>query len=720
MTNTVKDKLKDQDNISVPSKSLTDEETKVQKYLVDRLGILKQTKQSIIGNIDFEQIMRSADDEYQPTNLSEKAGKSGNIMLVQDEIKGLRGSRIVPFGSGADDEAWRSDLSEPTLFVKIQTALSVIINQNPEAFFKATSPKFKKTTSLAKSLWKRNWAISNAKDQWSMFIFNLAKYGWSVGRTYPRQERFKVQILDELDVDSPDKNKYKETDITQFNDVYRETLDPYRTWIDDMTNLTDPWSTKDWYFEKDYTIDDFREGGQFFQYKNAEFVKATGRLYNEADSDKGRPNQQTDERTDVVTVGFYECTGIKDLYCIWIPKQNLPLFISPLPNDDKNLSLFWTYWNMRDIRTPYGIGLFEILRQNKVMYDRLENMDIDQLTMSIYTMLFVDSNMANGDNVFKIKPNVIHKKMPGTNVQQIQIARSDNAAAIQFQLDRMDENTGITPTLQGQVTGKTLGEVLQAKDSALKRLNIPLENIANAMSRDAQLTLSWMNQIYSIPEVKEFASPVELVEYEQENGLEASETMSTKNGKLSADFLPVLELQLENRDGELMETKENRFFKLGIDIDTSQVKWDGIVKIEPKSLLSPFPELEKQSKMELFNIIMPVVEKIVALVQEGNVPSALAFYKPLVQVLEANEEKPEDWIPENIVNTLKVADTKKTGSGQQLFVNPEQQQANQQGQEGQLQSNQPSNIIKDASKGIGNLMSSIKGGLKGGIKGGLK
>ena len=82
----------------------------------------------------------------------------------------------------------------------------------------------------------------------------------------------------------------------------------------------------------------------------------------------------------------------------------------------------------------------------------------------------------------------------------------------------IDDNSGITPTLSGEVTqGKTLGEILHAKESALKRLRTPIENLAYAIEQDAYISLSWMAQIYSTPEVREFVNPEDIADYEKES-----------------------------------------------------------------------------------------------------------------------------------------------------------------------------------------------------------
>lgn len=624
-------------------------EDKILKHLEDRVPILKDSKKKILNDINFEDIMKEADREYMPQTLKQKNAE-GKYMFVQDEVKGMRGSRVVPI-SGQEGEEWRSSISEPTLLVKIQTAISILVDQNPEAVFKALLKKYKAKSCIAKAIWKRSWGVAKSKDQLKLFIFDLAKYGWAVGRTYPRLVQRQGEILTELDIDHPENNKYKKVTITEFNDIYREKLDPYRTWIDDKTNLTDPWSTDDWYFEVDISKDDFDR--DFGMYANADKVKFGTLKSDKPDTEP--TNDETKQRKDMATIGFYESKN-KDLYAIYSPFDKVVVYSSPLPNDDKMLSCWYTYWNERDPRTPYGIGLYEIIKNNKVLYDRLENMTMDQLVLSIYTMLFYSgSNALAGDGEIVISPGVMKQKLPGTTIDQVKIDFDPKAfEGITFMSERMDENTGITPTLQGQVEGKTLGEVLHAKDAALKRLNVPLSNIASGfIEQDAYLTLSWANQVYSLPEVMEFADQTELDEFKAETDREESGTQNMADGRIQADFPRVLELSLdEDKDGTLIESPENRFFTVGKDIKKDAIRWKGQIEVNPQSIISPSQELERQRKLELFNMVSPVVQAIAASMQAGQFQVALAMAKPVVQILEIQDEEPQDWLPDTVVKLL--------------------------------------------------------------------
>jgi hypothetical protein len=390
-------------------------------------------------------------------------------------------------------------------------------------------------------------------------------------------------------------------------------------------------------------------------------------------------NSATKTRKDMITVGFYE-NKKKDLYTIYIPDQKIPLYYSPLPNDEGKLTLWWLYWLIRNPNTIYGIGLYELIKNNKVMYDRLKNMTIDQLVMAIYPMLFYSGTPKAGEGKITLSPNTIEQKLPGSTVEQIKIQFDPRGwdGVTQVKED-MDEITGITPTLQGDVTGKTLGEILHAKDAALKRLNIPMLNISKAIEMDAYLTLSWANQIYSIPEIKTFLTQEEMDAYQKENGVVANKVTQLPAGEngestgMEAQFNPKLDLGLdEDKDGFLIESPNRRFLQLGDgegQLPLGSLKWEGKIQIKAMSIISPNPEIERQRKLELYNVISPVVYQMSSLMYqhvdpktgaiytpEGGVDVAISLYAPAKQILEIQDEKPENWLPKQIIEMAENPD----------------------------------------------------------------
>lgn len=692
------------------------EELLVLDHLKKRIPILKNTKKRIMDNINFEELMKDADNEYAPHFLRDKQKKKGGgVYLLQDEVTGLRGSRVVKIES--EGQGWRSDISEPTLLVKIQTALSILIDQNPEAVFKAVLEKYKPTTTVAQAIWKRSWEVAHSKEQLKLFVFDLAKYGWAIGRTYPRLVQREGDILESINIDDPEKNVYRKVTITEFNDIYREKLDPYRTWIDDMTNLTDPWSMDDWYFEMDISKDAFDL--QFDQYSNHPLITA-GQKEKGDENEEVDGNEETKQRDDIITLGFYESKN-KDLYSIFSPKDKVVLYHSPLPNDDKMLSCWWTYWNERDPRTPYGIGLFEILKGDKVMYDRLDNMTMDQLVLSVYQMFFYSgTNSFISDGVINVSPGKGYQKLPGTSVEPFKFDFDPKTfEGIDRRRERMDENTGITPTLQGKTEeGKTLGEVLHAKDAALKRLNIPLSNIASAITTDAYLTLSWANQVYSLPEVKEFVSVEDMERFQQENDIVPESTIMHENGNITADYPRSLDLSLDqDRDGTLIEAPEARIFTVGSqDMPKKNLNWKGRITVNVWSIIAPSQELERQRKLELFNLVMPISQAIATFLAQGMFKIASAIAKPVIQILEIQNEKSENWLPTEIdamvknpelANELEMQFQQQQMMQQQaaepLFVDPNAPAPSEQAQQTQkvAPTNRVTNPMRESTRTLG-------------------
>lgn len=586
-------------------------------------------------SLKLEKEWKEADEEYIPHEIDFGTTKK---RFEADQDTGLR-SRMVPIG-GSDKQAWRSNNSAPTLLAKIQTALSIIIDQNPEAMLTALQKKYEKRTEIAYSLWKRNWSITNSKETLKLFVFDLIKYGWATGRSNPRKISYTKEILTEVDTEDPTKNKYESKELVWFNDVARQRLSPFTTWIDEQTKPYDVYSMNDCYYELDFSYDSLKL--EMGDYKNFEFVAKNSKVVRPEGKEDSKEEDKT--RKDIVTIGFYE-NRVKDLFVIRAVKDNIILYSGPLPNDDGYLSIWHTMWILKNSDTPYGISLWQIIKQDKSLYDKMQNMTMDQLVLSIMKVGFhTGTSMNLGDSTIDIEPGV-SKQIINGEVKWMEIPGpgKDSFAGLEILAKNMDDASGVTPTLQGEAQGATLGEIQLTRESSLKRLKVPLENIADAIEQDAYLTLSWMKQIYSVPEVMEFTDENELMEYEAEEQMEHSEVMQQTDPEtgqpmgLQATFLPQLSLQLEDRNGDLFESKESKFFQLGAEggIQPKDLDWKGIFKVIPRSILGTSEIIMKQTKGEIFNLIVPLLQMPPELVKPA-----------IVQLLKVNEEDPKDWLPD--------------------------------------------------------------------------
>jgi hypothetical protein len=621
----------------------------VQKYVSARVAAMKEWRKSL----GVEKEWKEADAEYLPTDLSTGTGRK---RFETDDELGLR-ARLVPVTS---EDEWRSKNSDPTLLTKIQTALSILVDNNPQATLEALVKKYDASAAVTKALWKRNWNVTGAKDKLKLFVFNLAKYGWSAGRTYPRRVEQDKKILTKYYADNPEKNEYESKKLLWFNDLDRETLDPFRTWIDEMTKPYDQFSMNDCYYEVDYGYDQAKL--EFGMYDNWSEVKAMPAGTSDEQSDSSA--KENAEKKSVVTLGFFESRS-RDLFAIVVPRQsNLVLYYSPLPNDDGMLSVWHTPWILRSASSPYGVSLWRIIKQDKELYDKMTNMTMDQLVLSILKMFFyTGSSGLLGDGTIKISPGAGKQIINGkVDWMDIPGPGAESWKGLAELKNRIDNNSGVTPTLEGEVAqNKTLGEVLHAKESALKRMRMPLENIVWAIEQDAYVSISWFPQLYSVPEVMQFARMEDIAKYEQENQMSAKskfqklDEFGNQEGNVEATFLPQMKLGLEKRGSTFIESKQDRFFQIGDDLPLDTLRWRGMFRVIPKSIVSSSSELDKQRKLEIFNLLVPLL----------SLPPELGA-RPAAQILKANDEEPEDWLPDAWVEFLKGASAQP--QGQPLFV----------------------------------------------------
>lgn len=625
---------------SVTKPILKGKHEEINKLVTRRVKEMQDYRKSL----GIEEKWRAADMEYEPSDLDHN---NKHEHFETDEEDGLR-TRLVAI-NGTED-GWRSRNSDPTLLTKIQTAMSIIIDQNPEALLTPAGKQYEKATAVALAAWKRNWNITNAKEIYKLFTFNCAKYGWAVGRSYPKIIKYSKDVLTEKG-ETVEDDVYEKSVNVWFNDVAKENLDPFKVWIDEQTQPYNDYSMNDCYYEKDYSYDEAKvEFGDYPDFDK--YIKPNSDLrvtYNNTES-LADEEDELKTRKDIITVGFYE-NRLKDLYAIRIPKLDFCLHYSPLPNDDGMLSIWQTPWMIRSATSPYGISLWETIKQKKELYDKMQNMTMDQLVLSIMKMFFyTGTSTLLGDGKIEITPGKGHQLVNG-KVDWMEIPGPGKEAweGLRHLKGGMDDDSGVTPTLGGELSDKnTLGEILHAKEGALKRLKIPVENIADAMEQDAYITISWMAQIYSTPEVKEFLDLEAVQKYEQETGLERSQLFGSVDpesgdpaGPFKATYLREVALPLEKDGDNLKESKKDRFFQVGRDVSVNQLYWRGMFKVIPKSILAPSAELEKQRKMELFNIIVPLL---------ANPPEL--FGKAAEQLIKVNEENPRDWLPSSWVEFL--------------------------------------------------------------------
>lgn len=644
-------------------------------FVNQRILDLQKVRKDHYG-IDLDALWSNADRDYIPHRL----GKTGKKVLATDEDKGWRGTKVT---LGSND--WQSDVSQANPYVKIQTALSILVDQNPTGVFTPTQKRFKKTTILIYQLYRRSWEYAKSKSQLRLFVFNLAKYGWACARTYPLRIERLSKVLTAYDPENPSANKYEEKKVVEYNDIFRENLDPRNVWMDDMARPNNSMSINDWCWRKVYDMEEAKL--EFGKYKLWDKVQVGGNTQEVIDtSSKGIDARK--ENKNLVEILFYE-NKRKDLFMVIA--NGVPVIIEPLPVSDnkgiKKLSVWQTYWNLRHAQSPYGIGIYEAIRYDQSILDRIRNMTIDQLTLAIYKMFFYQGTQSLTETgEIKIQPGVGKQVLDPKNVTWLEVPGPGRDAFIGIEMFRkdVDEASGITDPLLGQITGKTAFEIAQAKESALKRLSNPLDNILDALNDEGYITVSLIQLLYSVAETYQLSDPrlvedylneiqsdPDLYERNVEEDPETGEPIESFTAKVYKEFPLNLD---EDEKGNLIETKDTQFFR----VKPSALDWEGVIAIKSQSLLSPSKQVDKALELEMYNLLTPLLATINAerqmLLMSGGDTSLdnLTNGKTAKAIIELYDKDPRDILPDSWLVEQE----------QPLFIPAQQLQQPQPGKDG--------------------------------------
>ena len=593
-------------------KHLSKEDKEKYDFIIQRIKDLQEARKEAQFGTKIEEIWADADREYIPHRL----GTTGKKTLVQDEEKGWASS-LVKLGSSN----WQSDISQPNPFIKINVALSLLIDRNPSAVFSAGAKKYQSTSELQRQLYQRSWEIARSKQQLKLFVFNQAKYGWAIGRTYPF-------LL-------------KNNGVVEYDDVFRENLDPWNVWIDDMALPNNQFSIRDWAWRKIYSLDIIKQ--EFSDSPLLKYVQPGGITAERVSGNDQNTKKYTEK--ELVEVYFYENkTKFGSVYAAIA--NGVPIMLEKLPLEDingaKKLTLWQTYWLLRHAQCPYGIGLYESIRYDQAMLDRFRNMTIDQLTLSIYKMFFYSgTNALNETGDIAIAPGVGKQTFNPKDINWLDIPGPGAEAwkGIEMFKNDLDEASGITDPLMGEIVGKTAYETNLAKEAALKRLKNPLDNICEALEQEAYITLCVNQLLYSEPEIYSIADPELIENYlkDIQSDQELYERTTDENGNeiFNAKVYPEIPLDLEEDEKKnLVETKETKFFR----IKPKFLRWDGVISIKGQSILTPSKQLDKTLELEMYNMLIPL------LAQPLQVYSKIA--KNICKLYEKDPKDilPDDWL----------------------------------------------------------------------------
>lgn len=519
---------------------------------------------------------------------------------------------------------------EPIAFSKILIATSVLAGKLPDAEVIADDKVYARAVY---ELWKRSWSLkgANGENTLMMVYQNLFTYGWAAWRVYPRRVQVKKNGVDKI----------------LFDDVYREPLDPKRTWIGIGFNHGDYWSQFEVYYEKDMPRDEF-----FEKYPAAEQFKNKKNYLDYCDVSEEAKDENRDKLQTHVTIGYYE-NVLMNRYAVKCGK--MVIYDGELPNDDSYGSVVVARCFVKNANDPYGVGLYEMMRGNTALFTYINSLDAQQVEAEIFPLLF-GAQVQNGTATYKRGPNIVNPKHPGTDIDVIRTTGNVQAgiAFADKQKQAIEENTGVNNIVAGQNAESTLGSTVILKEAAYNRLTPPKNSVMAGLQTDAHIANSWIQQTYSVDKVFMIDSNEQLAEFAKQNPnyfIESQEIVddegnptgkigvaASQNLRLNFDFTP---------DGEMMEDVPTRTIsskKLFDEMAAHGHKSDYVeFIIDADSMLLPSLEIQKQTFMALFPVITNQITLIFSL-RNQDPEAAASQLKALEQLLVIQKQNIYDYI----------------------------------------------------------------------------
>ena len=531
-------------------------------------------------------------------------------------------------------------------FGKIQSALSLLISNNPDFTMNDNNSKFAVNNEFVRSLTKQSWENTNSIGQLKLSVFNCAKYGWFVGRTFNRKLIMNARFLDEID----DKGKVKETtqEITKIDDIMYMNLDNRNTWLDEETRPEDFYSTRDWMWREVWHIDKIKQLFPEDQFPNMKFVKTGGNTQETIEPANSQTQSQTATTTTqqrqmkkgMTEVFFYE-NQFDDWFIVEI--NSVMVVWGPLPQDNKRLSCTYGYWNIRNAQTIYGVGVIESMERNEQLIDRILNATMRQLLMSINPGGFYSGTEDLEDDNVKILPGVFRRTLDPDKVKWLQVPGINQTPfnALEYLEGKEDTITGISASLEGdpsnQKTSDTAYGLGLDREASLKKLQLPLKSLQMALKWEIENHIAMIQQTYSDFEVEHLEDPEDIQDYLTEVNADPDFYFIESEGKAGKEIFwkkkfRQAELKVNQDDaGSFISSENKKFFH----ILPKYLAWSGSATIDIDSILVTSEVLEQQNTLRLVNLLLPMFQ----------MDPAVAL-KPARQLLASFKKSPRDWLPD--------------------------------------------------------------------------
>lgn len=637
--------LKDQDDAKKHGYTPNGDEAKVWSAFLRRKSELLNSRKNVYG-LDIDAEMRRMDKMY------------------------FRKQADIPV---SELDANQRPLAINNAYGKIQTALGILIDRNPKYILEEDNPKYSANRALLKALGEKSFRRTNSLGQFKLSVFNQAKRGWFIGRTFNRQLQHDARFL--KSIDDKGKRAYETRKVTKLDDVAYMNLNNFNTWLDEQTRPDDFFSTRDWMWREVWYIDDLRETFPESEFPNMKYVSSGGDTRETIEgvyavtTSKGQTSSPQSQKPGMTEVFFYE-NQYADQFIIEM--NGVMVVWEPLPQNNKRLSCSYGYWHLRGDDTPYGIGVIEEMEHDEEYIDRINNMDMRQLLLTIAPGGFYSGTEDMEDENMKITPGVFRRTMNPKDVTWLQIPEGNQKGMerVDWIERKQEDKTGISKILEGGMQETETGTAFETgvrRESGLRRLRLPLKSIQYALDNEFNNRIALIQQVYSDFQVEHLVDQEKINAYLDEVGEDPDFYFIENEGVPGKEVFYAKKVRSEMlnleqaEDGDYVETESPSFFH----IKPEMLAFTGIATTDISSLLINSEELEKAETLRMVNLLTPML----AMPMEQTAKLAK-------QLLQAYNKDIQKWLPQEWIDFLagKKKQEKKPNGLPGSVLPPEQQE----------------------------------------------
>lgn len=486
-----------------------------------------------------------------------------------------------------DEDGRKANKSKPIAFEKVQTALALIIRENPKALMKPDELKYQAFNEIVRAVYEKNWEDNDLILELRRFVFHLAKYGLAYGRRYVKKT-YKVSHENGLT-----------KRMVDFYDTIWETVHPRHVYLDET--CSNPRDARDCLLVFNRSLQELKDRYPESRFSKMKSILSGSALTEQETSylDASKQLQNTKEKK--IEELIYENVK-KDIRLIIISGILLTAPEAVLPGHQ--LSIFGEKWAEKD-DTYDGIGICDILENYQPLIDEISNSDIDLTRELIRPTLYMSSNLTladEGEDEIKGQRVV---RFDGDINQGLKWDRPprgfDGQNMLEYLSREIDDSTGIAKDLSAISDAKTLGQATFNRENSLRRLALPLMSIKQAIKDDANKALNLFREVYGVPKVVELTD--ETAKEEARAALTrfpADERFVAKGEKIYHRQFKQMSLNVNFANGQYERSDESKFWEL----IPANFDWKGVMDIIPMSFIPRSEAMEQQAALQDLNIFL--------------------------------------------------------------------------------------------------------------------